>query len=175
MSDNEIWKPVKDYEGLYEVSNLGRVKSLKFPKHKIMKHTINGIGYTTVRLTKNNYSVNVASHRIIATAFIDNPLNKPNINHINAIRTDNRIENLEWATSKENFEHALMLGNVNPLCEKNCNTKITNEIALDIYNSQESKKYLCKKYNVSIDVVNNIKAGRSWSTITNHKKPISRG
>ena len=101
----EVWKPIKDYEGLYEISNLGRVKSLNYKrtgKEKILKNTVCNDGYLKVGLTKNGKDKVFRIHRLVAEAFIPNPENKPFIDHINTIRDDNRIENLRWCTQKEN-------------------------------------------------------------------------
>lgn len=125
----EIFKQVKGYEGLYEVSNLGTVRGVdryvtrseqgslskmssfkKKIKGKEMKHRLNNGGYHVVTLSKNSKTKNVLVHRLIAEAFIENPENKPCINHINSVRTDNRIENLEWCTIYENNNHAVLHG-----------------------------------------------------------------
>lgn len=110
MADNEeIWKPVVGYEGLYEVSNLGRVRSLRKASKTILKQRhING--YLVVGLFDNNYKQHLGLvHRLIASAFIPNPENKPEIDHINTQRDDNRIENLRWATKIENSNNELTL------------------------------------------------------------------
>lgn len=96
----ETWKPIKGYEGLYEVSNIGNVRRKGKPK----KPSPNSKGYLTVILYKNNQGKQYYVHRLVANAFIPNVENKPMIDHINAIKTDNRVENLRWCTNKENMK-----------------------------------------------------------------------
>ena len=117
----EYWKPVVGYEGLYEVSNWGRVKSIKFGKEIILKQKIkggyyyvnlskNGIlkpmkdnnGYLKVRLCNGEKSKTFNLHRLIAETFIPNLNNYKEVNHKNEIKTDNRVENLEWCDRKYN-------------------------------------------------------------------------
>jgi hypothetical protein len=116
--ENEIWKDVVGYEGIYQVSNNGLVKRIsnirgvntKYQNNYFLKALDNGKGYLRIKLTNNGKSKRVMLHRIIAEAFIDNPLNKKCVNHINNIRSDNRIENLEWCTHSENTLHAIKCG-----------------------------------------------------------------
>ena len=119
----EIWKDIPHYEGLYQVSNLGRVKALPREREnhsggkwiqpeKIMAITINNDGYHCVSLMNANHVRRTERvHRLVALAFIDNPENKPEVNHINCIRGDNRVENLEWVTRKENNAYTSQCGN----------------------------------------------------------------
>ena len=107
---DEEWRAVKDYEGLYEVSNIGRIKSLNYNgtgKEGLLKQQSNHKGYKTVMLRKDNKGKTFKVHRLVAEAFIPNPENKPQIDHINCIRDDNRVENLRWVTGKENMENPL--------------------------------------------------------------------
>lgn len=107
---NEIWRDVVGYEGRYQVSNLGRIKSLNYlrtGKEKVLKPSVTDTGYYRVQLCKNGKSVGIALHRLIATTFIANPDNKRCVDHINTIRTDNRVENLHWCTHKENSNNEL--------------------------------------------------------------------
>lgn len=97
----EIWKDVTGYEGLYQVSNLGRVRSLTRYK-RIMTGHINTWRYRQVTLTKNKIKKMFSVHRLVAEAFIPNPENKPEVDHINTLRDDNRVENLRWVSSSEN-------------------------------------------------------------------------
>jgi hypothetical protein len=114
----EIWKDVVGYEGIYKVSNLGRVKrisnlkrcNLKYRDGYYLKPLDNGLGYLRIKLSNKGKSRRVMLHRIIAKAFIPNPENKPFINHINSDRKDNRIENLEWCTQSENVKHCVKVG-----------------------------------------------------------------
>ena len=101
----EIWKDIADYEGLYQVSSLGRVKSLgnyKSSKEKILKLKSNKKGYLCVNLYKEGKSKHLKVHRLVAKAFIPNLENKPQVNHKDEDKTNNKVENLEWMTCREN-------------------------------------------------------------------------
>ena len=106
---DEIWKDVKDYKGLYKVSNFGRVKSLKrincygrIINEKILTSTLNNKGYLRVKLSKNGKGKNVSVHRLVAEAFIPNPNNLPQINHKDENPKNNNVKNLEWCDNKYN-------------------------------------------------------------------------
>jgi hypothetical protein len=118
----EIWKPIEGYEGLYEVSNLGRVRSLdqvKTKPHprntsmtmtykqkgKILKRKINTSGYLYVDLWKDKRPHTIVVHRLVAMAFIPNPDNLPEVNHIDEDKTNPVVTNLEWVTKSENMRH----------------------------------------------------------------------
>ena len=100
----EIWKDIEGYENLYQVSNLGRVKSTR--TNKIRKLSLGPRGYYACELCVDYNRDNRMVHNLVAKAFIPNPENKSLVNHINGIKTDNRVENLEWCTNSENVTHA---------------------------------------------------------------------
>lgn len=102
----EIWKDVVGYEFIYQVSNLGNVKSLKFWKERILRWWRDRDWYLSVSLSKNSVERMFIIHRLVAFYFISNPENKPQVNHKNWIKTDNKVENLEWCTNLENQQHA---------------------------------------------------------------------
>lgn len=97
----EVWKDIEGYEN-YQVSNYGRVKSLKFSKERILKPEKNNGGYLYVFLSKNCIEKRYYIHRLVAQAFIVNPDGLKEINHKNEVKTDNRVENLEWCDRKYN-------------------------------------------------------------------------
>ena len=110
---NEIWKDVAGYEGRYQVSSMGRVKSLartfidkigreRYVKERILKPGTDRGGYLRVGLCDGEKRKTLKVHRLVCQAFHENPGNKPQVNHINEIKTDNRASNLEWATAREN-------------------------------------------------------------------------
>lgn len=112
----EIWKDIEGYEGLYQVSNYGRIKSLarkvfvsnphftgyRHTKEKILKQGITGMGYEFVILRKNNKNHQIYIHRLVAEAFIPNPNNFPEVNHKDENPKNNHVNNLEWCTHKYN-------------------------------------------------------------------------
>lgn len=119
MNQEEIWKPVNGYEGYFEISNLGRVKSveryvrqsnhLRFVPEKIKKIHFNKGGYPCVTLCKDRVSKEKLLHRLLMEAFVPNPEGKTQIDHINTNVKDYRLENLRWVTPKENSNNPLTL------------------------------------------------------------------
>ena len=113
----EIWKDIKDFEGIYQVSNYGNVKSLEryvnkgcqLVNEKILKPMIDYYGYTQVALCKDGKRYRCKVHRLVCEAFLPNPENKPCVDHINCVRSDNRLENLRWCTYSENNKNPLTL------------------------------------------------------------------
>lgn len=127
----EIWKDVQGYERLYQVSNLGRVKSLGrfvdklkchyWQEEKILKLRKRADGYLNVILSKKGKTKTFSVHRLVAVAFIPNPENKTEVDHINAIKTDNSVNNLRWASHKENMNNSLTIAflSISKVGEKN--------------------------------------------------------
>ena len=103
--NNEVWKDVKDYEGHYQVSDKGRVRSLKFGKERILKPRRDGWGYLQVNFCKNGEQKKFKVHRLVAQTFILNPNNLTEVNHRDEDKTNNKVENLEWCSSKYNSNY----------------------------------------------------------------------
>lgn len=112
----EEWRPVVGYEGLYEVSNLGRVKSLKRARVHIMTGTVNRDGYRLVLLSDGHKTLGKSVHRLVAQAFIPNPHNYTVVNHIDGDKLNNNVKNLEWCTHSENTLHSMYILGGNASC-----------------------------------------------------------
>lgn len=175
---NEIWYPVFGYEGLYEVSDKNRVKGLSkkvnrkdgvvtelFPiLRKIHKTTD---GYWTARLSKNNKAKNILIHVAIAKATKPNPLNLPEVNHIDADKENNHPSNLEWCTHRRNMEHAAELKLIKYKNGSNIHSScITEEQAKIIFDSTLSGVEIAKQYKVTPSTVSAIKTGKTWNHVT---------
>ncbi len=152
---NEIWKDIRGYEGFYQVSNLGRVKTLSrkvlrenqtkpfFTKERITSGTDHGNGYKYVSLThpRKNYYV----HRLVAETFIPNPDNKKCVNHKDFDRANNNVENLEWCTHKENSEYSsdnLSRSKLSNSIMKNKKVGVRYKQSYGVYEAYLGKKYL---------------------------------
>ena len=110
----EVWKSIEGYEGKYEISSLGRVKSLTDKNGKnrelILKPRVSKNGYLYLNLWESSKGRAKKIHRMVAEAFLPNPENLPVVNHLNCVKTDNRVENLEWTTHSGNALHASQNG-----------------------------------------------------------------
>lgn len=141
----EIWKDINGYEGLYQVSNKGNVRSLITNKN-LKQADLRG--YKRVVLSKNNEVKTKQVHRLVAEAFIDNREGKQQVDHINCLRDDNRVENLRWTTPKENNQNPLTKAkHIGKLINREDQSKRVAQYTIDgklirIYNSiSETSKY----------------------------------
>jgi len=180
---DETWIPIVGYEGLYEVSNKGRVRSLDTVQTRsngkcICRFKIKGRipkpfrtgkndGYDTVQLSgRENRKV----HRLVAEAFLDNPLGLPEVNHIDGNKRNNAVENLEWVTGQENVEHAVRMG----LMKSGDDVPIRKLSSRDVAEIRAAYKpgirgsgvkSLAKRYGVSSTTMRNILSGRKWGHV----------
>lgn len=164
-------KPIKGYEGKYAITRNGKVISYKKRKNpvigmqrKIILKPLNQ-RYVIFRLSSNNKVKHFTLHRLLAIAFIPNPENKPEINHKNGIKTDNRIENLEWVSSSENAQHAIDTGlfkpNTKAMNEHNKKQrKLSKEQVQYVKDNYIPRKYpmviFAERFNISINGISNI-------------------
>ena len=176
----EIWKPIPSFEGYYEASSLGRVRSVdRVVKHKrcgtqfvrgnLMSLKKSRSGYLMCLIQKDGVRKNMTTHRLIAKTFIPNPKNKPQVNHKNGIKDDNRVENLEWCNRSENINHAyannLMVKNFG---SKNGSSKLNKHQVIEIKKLLDEKNTcvsIAKKFNVSSSQIERIKNKVNWSWV----------
>ena len=172
----EKWKDIIGYEGFYQVSNLGNVKSLfriiqtgnnkRSVKEKILKSNINRYGYVMVTISKFGKLYTHSVHRLVALAFISNPLNKPQINHINGIKTDNYLDNLEWNTVSENNQHSFDNGlKIAVKGTQHYNSRFDKKSIIDIRNSNLSENKLASIYCVNRATIGKIKRNERYKDI----------
>jgi uncharacterized protein YerC len=169
MINMEIWKTVPLYENRYEVSNFGRIKSLKKPHRtyeKILKPVFQN-GYYAIDLGNGINIKRFLLHRIVCSAFNDNLENKPQVNHKDGNKLNNSLDNLEWCTRSENQLHAIETGLRTTKGIKNSQSKLTEDIVLKILKDNRMYKLISNEYNISIPTISDIKRGYSWTHITN--------
>lgn len=181
----EIWVWIKGYEGRFEVSNRGRIRS--WVKNSGKRGVIKCVGsplVLTALPSKHGYlHTHIGNemrdlrparvHREVGLAFVPNPHNKAEVNHINGVKSCNEWWNFEWVTRHESIDHAFRTGLIKPaLGEAQSNTKLTNEQVMEIYAAKDKTKTISNKYRVSTHTVLDIKKGRTWWHITGHKRHI---
>lgn len=137
MINCETWKSVIGYDGLYQVSDLGRVRSLdrfykKISLGRVLKLSVNKPGYKVFTASKFGSPKKLYVGKEVLRAFVKNPLEKPEVNHKNGIKTDDQLTNLEWVTGAENLAHAKKTGLNHNIGETHCHAVLTRQNVLDI-------------------------------------------
>lgn len=173
----EEWRPIAGYEGFYEVSNMGNVRSVtryriskgggkQLLKGRVLKHGLDR-GYRILRFKCPIGRSTLRLGRVVALAFIENPENKPTVNHINSVRDDDRVTNLEWATQSEQLLHAFKSGFAKPI------RKHSESLVLQIKHFISDGMRNCEiasRLGVNKSLVNNIKNGNQWKTLCTKNK-----
>lgn len=165
----EIWKDIPGYEGIYQCSNKGEVKRLvsnRCVKERILKG-VNSRGYLMVTMSKNAIHDRRLVHRIVAELFIPNPLNRPQVNHIDANPSNNCVDNLEWCNQSENIIHAHKMGRMGGI--KSGLTKYKEEDILAIrlkYAWGYSFRDLAKEYKRRTAIMKDIVTGISFKDVS---------
>lgn len=158
MTSNEIWKDIKGYEGQYQVSNLGNVRSINYKctgETKLLSLNKINTGYLTCHLRKNGNQKQLLVHRLVADMFLDNKYLLPEVNHKNENKNDNRVENLEWCSSKYNCNYGNHNNNIKNALKNNGITKIfdlcgeNNSIIKRYYSITECSKEI----NISVSTI----------------------
>lgn len=175
----ETWKKIPGYSN-YMASDMGKIKTFNWKNQgitRIMMPAKDKSGYLRTMLKGDDGKFNtVKIHRIIALTFIENSENKPEVNHKNSIRIDNRVSNLEWVTKSENIKHSFKYGNSSNRGELNPAATITEKDVIEIrknykygrksrFEGGESKPELARKYNTTVAVIKMIIQRKTWKHI----------
>ena len=177
----EIWKDIPGYEGLYQVSNFGKVRSLKrtikyngkgkgsgtrIYESIELKQCLNTVGYYQVSLSVNNCRKRYMVHRLVASAFCNHPIGKDYVNHMDGNYLNNKSENLEWVSNRENVRHAIVKGLHRIYGEESHRAKFSNEqveIIRRIKNRGVSTNDLCILLGVHKSCINRIYNGTTYN------------
>lgn len=177
LKNKENWKPVKNYETKYLISNMGRVKSLAGKRGAVKDLILSlyeaQIGYFVVNLHDGKkQEPMVYVHRLVAYHFLPNPLNFPEINHIDGVKTNNKVSNLEWCTRSHNIKHAYRIGLKKPYDmrgENNPSSKLTNESVIEIRSRHDegilSYRELAEMYQVTETTISNAVSRKTWKYV----------
>lgn len=159
----ELWKWIPSYEGRYQVSTFGRVKSFKRKRTLILKPLWGSMGYLRVDLCKNGLAKHFFVHRLVAQAFIPNSKGKCEVNHLDGHPLNCHVSNLEWVTTSENVRHAVLLG-LKKSGEDSHNAKLTNEQARYIRNNPDGLALatLAERLGVNQSAIERIQRGRTY-------------
>ncbi len=159
----EKWKPIKNYESSYLVSDMGRIKSLY--TGKFLTPSPDSDGYAVLSLTRSGIRRSYRWHKLVLSAFIDNKHNKSQINHINGNKLDNRLSNLEWVTPGENIKHAYKMGIKRQDGSHNNASKLEDDEVFEIRRraiTGENQSIIARDYGISQPTVSLIKLKRLW-------------
>jgi len=166
----EEWRNIEGFPD-YTVSNLGRVCSVRRGHPIILKGRNSGAGYLQVILHNGDKQAHSKIiHRLVASAFIPNPENKPQVNHISGVKEDNNVNNLEWCTRFENMEHAFAIGLKSNVGIHHPKTHLTEAEVIEIYKlthtGSSGQKAIGELFRITQQAVSKIKTGRNWKELT---------
>ena len=169
----EEWRDIRGYEGLYQISNTGLVKSLHSTKTIILVEYKDRDGYSLVGLHKGGSQTTFRVHRLVATHFIPNVNNKPTVNHIDGNKSNNSLTNLNWMTDREQYIHAKSTGLRNDVGESNPSARLNDISVKEIVNLLKNTNYtqveIASMFGVKRKAISEICRGVNWKHITGGK------
>lgn len=165
--DRELWRWVVGYECLYMVSNMGNIIAVPhgYKDGLCLKPRKTSKGYLSVSLYKDGKYLNMLVHRAVAKAFIPNPDNKPQVNHINGIHDDNRVENLEWTTAQENIRHKYDVLHYKQTYGPSKLRRFTDEQIRSIRADKRKSSVICLDYGVTRQCISDIQKRKFYKEV----------
>lgn len=175
----EIWKAIPNYNGIYEASNLGRIRSVdrkRYDKNgllkkyygRIIEQTEMNAGYLTVGLSIDGVVKTLLTHRLIASTFINNPENFAEVNHIDGNKQNNVVSNLEWMSRNRNIRHAIQNGLIQGLGSQNPSAKLSDDDVISILELSRLNihpKEVANALNIKTSTISDITSRRTWQHI----------
>ena len=176
LNQQEIWKDIQGFEGMYQVSNLGSIRSIIKKPFLAMVLAKDKTGYLSVQFSVKGKKYRHRVHRLVALSFIDNVYGSPVINHKDGDKRNNRVNNLEWTTYRDNAVHAMRIG-LSPKGEKSSLSKLKEKDVIDIRRmwklKQKTQGEMAEIFSIDQTTISLVVNRKTWKHIPDEYKEVT--